>query len=430
LSLRILQGKTGQRSGLPADDWKSVMRFVIFLAGLSAMIVFGIVWYSYGLAEIRQFNLSQDIEMAIIAGPALFFAVTTLLLIAYCVRQMRKMARLTQGVDRMERDIARRLSALEMAVRENRERATRFELAVQPDLKPAPAKTPMTGQGGQIGGTGANPVRSIDNFNIGTIHNSHNADEIGQAIAQNRIAIWFQPVVALPERISRFLVAVPYLIPVDDQPARNINCDTQLADNNSLAAITRQMADQCIYLARQIRLAGNDCRVILPVPAKAVRSITGQSVLKNLLLSDSTVFDRIVIELDQPAFNNPGATGARFLSECSSAGFGLGVFSGSTLALTQSRIDKGVFQLVRADARTLLNAGTDSDTTRLGLLRKLKKNAKLQIIATGIETDETVMELIDQDILLAQGPFFSAPRPLRDTSQSMGMHEQTGMPAF
>jgi EAL domain-containing protein (putative c-di-GMP-specific phosphodiesterase class I) len=82
-------------------------------------------------------------------------------------------------------------------------------------------------------------------------------------------------------------------------------------------------------------------------------------------------------------------------------------------------MQSGLFSIVIVDVgRIIANGGDERPIHRL--IASEQGRRKVEIIARGVSDEQQAVALIDHDVLLAQGDFFSEPRPMRRTDGSAG----------
>jgi EAL domain-containing protein (putative c-di-GMP-specific phosphodiesterase class I) len=99
-------------------------------------------------------------------------------------------------------------------------------------------------------------------------------------------------------------------------------------------------------------------------------------------------------------------------------GFSFALSGGRNLDQVLKTVAAGQFSLITLPHQTILANSFERAGSVAAKLRAAGARDHIEIAATGIELEETAIELIDCDVMLAQGKLFSDARPLRGKSPS------------
>jgi cyclic-di-GMP phosphodiesterase TipF (flagellum assembly factor) len=126
---------------------------------------------------------------------------------------------------------------------------------------------------------------------------------------------------------------------------------------------------------------------------------------------------QIVFEFDQRAVLNAGQKGEENLLYLSTLGFALSMDHVETLAMDFEKLKTLGFRHVKVRADTLIGGMQHAQAAVAAEdLKSLLARHGLNLIAERVETEKTVVQLLDYGVDFAQGFLFGEPKPLREDS--------------
>lgn len=342
----------------------------------------------------------QPVEAAL-AGAAIFFFILAL---ANHVAATRLGARLNArlaGLDDFDADLRRRIGRLE---------ATLARLALEERPRPAEPRTPAEGNSPAPGeATGDAKVIPFDPEARQRPARAPAARPAGARLAEaldsDAIQAWFQPVVTLPGRKTRFLEAVPYLAAEGGAAGRRI--EPGYANDPE---IDRRMLVQSLTLLRELDRAERALGVIWPVHAPLLADRAAFGAVERILETNSVFARQLIARIDHRDHAGLDAGQRDRLHRLRELGFTLALGNSPLPPGDSAVVASGLFGILFVDAARLVAGSLAAGAGRPALV---PTGAEVEIIACGVTAEEQAMTLIDLDVLLAQGEFFSPPRPRR-----------------
>lgn len=237
--------------------------------------------------------------------------------------------------------------------------------------------------------------------------------DLAEALDAGRIEIHLQPIVTLPQRKVRLYEALPYLRTAEGRLFAPSDYRVVTGAAEASGSVDEVLLLQCVQIIRrllaknrELMIACNLSPAWLASPgftADAIEFFEGSHELASQMI--------FPIEQSQMQIADPetvgrlrrlAATGCRFSLE----------------AVTDLRLDaralagRGI-RFIKVPAAVLLGEGGGSSEIHAADLSGLLARFGIDLIATGIESERLVADLLDFDARLAQGNLFSPPRPVR-----------------
>jgi cyclic-di-GMP phosphodiesterase TipF (flagellum assembly factor) len=244
----------------------------------------------------------------------------------------------------------------------------------------------------------------------------HNFDErkilasVENALRDNRVELWVQPVVSLPQRKRRFFECYTR-IPTGDGAMVLPEQYVGIAERSGMiTAIDNILLFRCIQIVRRLydrnMSAGFFCNI-------SPRSLQDRAFFKQfiaLLAEHSAIASSIVFEFPQAAIERHDPELERDLEKLAALGFRFSVDQVTDFEFDAIELARRNFRYVKVDANRLIPpplgvAEQDPETVK----RKLDV-AGLDMIVEKVETDAMLVELLDLGIDYGQGYLFGEPR--------------------
>ena len=239
-------------------------------------------------------------------------------------------------------------------------------------------------------------------------------DTIRQALEANRLELYLQPIVTLPQRKVRYYEALArlrtetgeLLAPADYLSAADSGGLMPLLDNMMLL--------RCVQVARRLSGKNREIGLFCSVAAATLADAELFPQCAEFLAANRALAPALVLQFAQTPLRALGPIEQESLVQLASLGFRFSLDGVGDLNLPARELASQGFRFVKVPAALLLTPG---DAARTDIhsadLSNLLGRHGIDLIAEGIESEGTVVDLLDYDIRFGQGSLFSAPRPVR-----------------
>jgi cyclic-di-GMP phosphodiesterase TipF (flagellum assembly factor) len=246
---------------------------------------------------------------------------------------------------------------------------------------------------------------------------------IHEALAQNRVDLYLQPIVSLPQRRTIFYESFTRLRAADDRvmmPAEYLS----VAEGEGLVpAIDNLLLFRCAQivrrLARQDRKVGVFCNV-------ALSSLGDETFFPQFLdfLSENRDLNQaLIFELGQAVFDARGAVEARNMAKLADLGFRFSIDKVQTLELDFADLQRSDVKFMKVAADLLIEQLLENEAAAaLPSLRDisaadfagLTRRYGIELIAEKCETERQIVDILELDISVGQGHLFGEPRAIKE----------------
>jgi cyclic-di-GMP phosphodiesterase TipF (flagellum assembly factor) len=265
----------------------------------------------------------------------------------------------------------------------------------------APVPEPATRE--QISATPAAPERP-----------AVSAATIQGAITANRIDLYLQPIVSLPQRKVRFYETVSRLRDDNDQVLTAADFIGTAESTGLIGQIDYMVMFRCVQVLRRLHLRSQDIGMFCNVSATTLgnRDVFAQCL--DFLEANRSLAHALVFEFRHEALRSLGPVESENLATLARLGYSFSVDNVTDLRIDgRALADRGV-RYIKVPASLLLDQKQVSAADiHAADLSSLLERFGINLIAEKIEGERSVIDLLDYEVRFGQGFLFSAPRPLR-----------------
>jgi cyclic-di-GMP phosphodiesterase TipF (flagellum assembly factor) len=242
---------------------------------------------------------------------------------------------------------------------------------------------------------------------------------IKNAIEENRLDIYLQPMVTLPQRKVRYYEAVTRLRDGNDQILAADDFIGVAEAGGLIGRIDHMVMLRCVQVLRRLMVRNKDVGVFCNVSAATLANPANFNQCLDFLEANRALAPSLVLEFKQATFRNLGPAESESLAALSQRGYRFSVDHVSDLRFEPRELaDRGVrFIKVPASLRLDPMQSSASDIHPSDLSDLLGRYG-IDLIAEKIEGERAVVDLLDFDVRFGQGFLFAPPRPLRPEGAS------------
>jgi cyclic-di-GMP phosphodiesterase TipF (flagellum assembly factor) len=248
-------------------------------------------------------------------------------------------------------------------------------------------------------------------------------ETVREALAENRVDLYLQPIVGLPQRKTVFYESFSRL---RDETGRIMMPAEYLSvaePGGLVTAIDNLLLFRCVQIVR--RLAKQDRRIAIfcNVSMSSLGDDSFFPQFLELLAANRDLAGALVFEIGQQAFDARGAIESRNMAKLADLGFRFSIDKVSDFDLDLQDLARADVKFVKVAAPALLDQLTESDG-RLVLrampdlaaedFAALTRRYGVQLIAEKVESERQVIDILELDIPYGQGMLFGEPRAIRD----------------
>ncbi len=254
------------------------------------------------------------------------------------------------------------------------------------------------------------PLGAADTTGIG---DNEMLEIVSQAIEAGRVDLYLQPTVTLPERRPRYFEAFTrirtkadsLIMPGSYLPPAEASGMIPLIDNVLLVKSVQTLR----RLGSQSRIKGVFCNI-------SVNTLLDPEFFPELvefMEENSGLSESLVFELGQPSILGLNAAELGALDTLGALGYGFCLDHVADLDVDFIGLRERSFRFVKIDAPTFLRGMKEkSGSFSSADMKRALEDFDIKLIVEKVEDEDTVEQLLDHGIELAQGHLFGKPKPM------------------
>ena len=248
-------------------------------------------------------------------------------------------------------------------------------------------------------------------------------DTVKDALAGNRVDLYLQPVVSLPQRRTVFYESFSRL---RDETGRVMMPAEYLAvaePEGLVTSIDNLLLFRCVQIVRRLAKTDKKIGIFCNISTSSLADESFFPQFLDLLAANRDLAGALIFELGQAAFDARGAVEARNMGKLADLGFRFSLDKVVDLDLDFQDLARSDVKFLKIGAQFLLGQLMDTDE---GLVLKsmpdlaaqdfasLTRRYGVEIIAEKVEEERQIVDILELDIAYGQGHLFGEPRPIKD----------------
>jgi cyclic-di-GMP phosphodiesterase TipF (flagellum assembly factor) len=245
-------------------------------------------------------------------------------------------------------------------------------------------------------------------------NNTRTLAAVRNAVEENRLDIYLQPLVTLPQRKVRYYEAVTRLRDDKDQLVTAEDFIGVAEAAGMIGRIDHMVMLRCVQVLRRLMVRNKEVGVFCNVAASTLSNTATFSQCLDFLDANRALAPSFVLEFKQATFRNLGPTETEHLASLAQRGYRFSIDHVTDLRFEPRELaDRGV-RFIKVPASLLLDPKLNSTSDiHPSDLSDLLGRFGIDLIAEKIEGERAVVDLLDFDVRFGQGFLFAPPRPLR-----------------
>ncbi len=286
-----------------------------------------------------------------------------------------------QQASAQEKQIVAEPKVLETLMRDFAGKISRSAAAV-PHAAPRPQTGPASAYLGTMGGKG------------------ELLETIRASLEQNRVDLYLQPIVSLPQRKLRYM------------PAQYMQVAGQAG---LMSVVDNLLLFRCVQIVRRLTQKSRDIGIFCNISGDTLADREFFPQFLDYMRVNRDLAGHIIFEFSQDAVRRAGVEGEKNLTALATIGFALSMDHVDHLGLDFLRLKAIGFRHLKIRAGAMLQglSGTGSAVAAEDFKKLLTRHG-LNLIAERVEDEKTVVQLLDYAVDYAQGYLFGEPRAVRE----------------
>jgi cyclic-di-GMP phosphodiesterase TipF (flagellum assembly factor) len=248
-------------------------------------------------------------------------------------------------------------------------------------------------------------------------------ETIRGALAENRVDLYLQPLVSLPQRKTVFYEGFTRLRDETNRILMPAEYLSVAEPEGLISAIDNLLLFRCVQIVR--RLAKQDRRVgiFCNVSLASLGDESFFPAFLEFLAENRDMAPALIFELGQQAFQARGSVEARNMGKLADLGFRFSLDKVTSLDLDFQDLQRSDVKFLKIAADVLVSELLEAEPGALpkalgdidpGDFAAITRRYGVELIAEKVETERQVVDVLDLDIAYGQGHLFGEPRAIRE----------------
>jgi cyclic-di-GMP phosphodiesterase TipF (flagellum assembly factor) len=236
---------------------------------------------------------------------------------------------------------------------------------------------------------------------------------IGGAIEAQRIDLYLQPIVTLPQRKVRYYEAMSRLKAGNGEIVAAVDFMPYAEAGALLPKLDGLSVLRCVQIVRRLLLKNREIGLFCNLAGATLTDSSFPQLLE-FIDANRAIAPSLVFEFSQSAVRAMGPIEHESLAAMAERGFRFSMDNLTDLRIEPRELTERGFRFVKVPAQFLLNrVGAASTDIHPADFSDLLGRFGIDLVADRIEAESTVVDLLDYDVRFGQGFLFSPPRPVR-----------------
>ncbi|MBB5517342.1 EAL domain-containing protein [Amphiplicatus metriothermophilus] len=237
-------------------------------------------------------------------------------------------------------------------------------------------------------------------------------ERVRDAIENDRLELYLQPIVSLPQRKIRYYEAFSRLRGRDGGILRPTDYLEAAERANKIGVIDNMILLRCVQAFRRLRDQDSQFAVFCNLSPATLFDVDFFNHFTDYLEINGDLAPRLIFEFTYPAVQMMHPRFEENLRAIARRGFAFSVDHVHTLDLDWEALRRKNFRYAKAPSALLMAADAGQEAAaKLRALRKRLADAGIDLVAEKIEYESSMPEILALGIDYGQGNLFGPPRP-------------------
>ena len=248
-------------------------------------------------------------------------------------------------------------------------------------------------------------------------------DTVREALAENRVDLYLQPVVGLPQRRTVFYESYSRLRDATGRVMMPAEYLTVAEPEGLVTSIDNLLLFRCVQIVRRLAKQDRKVGIFCNISTASLADETFFPQFLDFLSENRDLNQALIFELGQAAFDARGSVEARNMGKLADLGFRFSLDKVVDLDIDFQDLARSDVKFLKVSAPVLLDELVETDE---GLVLRsmpdlaaedfaaLTRRYGVEVIAEKVESERQIVDILELDIAYGQGHLFGEPRAIRD----------------
>ncbi len=249
---------------------------------------------------------------------------------------------------------------------------------------------------------------------VSTMSDTDLLETIRRSLEANRVDLYLQPIVGLPQRKVRYYEGLSRLR--SERGALIMPRDYMRVAEPAgmMPTVDNILLFRCIQVVRKLASRNKNAGVFCNISAFSLLDSDFFPQFVEYMQHNQDLAQHLIFEFSQTTVNGMGPIEEESLTALAKLGFRFSMDQVTNLKINAPFLHDRNFRFIKISAATLVgNQHNDSDIHASDIKELLRRNG-IQLIVDKIETEREVVDVLDLNVEYGQGYLFGEPKPVRE----------------
>ena len=240
-------------------------------------------------------------------------------------------------------------------------------------------------------------------------------DTIRHSLETNRVDLYLQPVVSLPQRKTLYYEGLSRLRTDKGELIMPRDYMRVAEPAGMMPTVDNILLFRCIQVVRKLAQRNSKAGVFCNISAFSLLDEEFFPQFIEYMQHNTDLAQHLIFEFSQATVNGAGHVERASLEALAALGFRFSMDQVSDLRFDVASLHDRNFRFIKVSAATMLEGTHTAGDIHAADLKELLKRNGIQLIVDKVEQEREVVDVLDYDVEIAQGFLFGEPRPVRES---------------
>ncbi|MDO9126489.1 EAL domain-containing protein [Parvibaculum sp.] len=254
------------------------------------------------------------------------------------------------------------------------------------------------------------PEKRLEDMN-----DSELLETIRRSLETNRVDLYLQPVVSLPQRKVLYYEGLSRLRTDKGELIMPRDYMRVAEPAGMMPTVDNILLFRCIQVVRKLAQRNSKAGVFCNISAFSLLDEDFFPQFIDYMQHNTDLAQHLIFEFSQMTVNGAGPVERASLEALAALGFRFSMDQVTNLRFDVAALHDRNFRYVKVSAATMLEGRHTAGDIHAADLKELLRRNGIQLIVDKVETEREVVDVLDLDVELGQGFLFGEPRPVRES---------------
>lgn len=248
-------------------------------------------------------------------------------------------------------------------------------------------------------------------------------ETIRDALADNRVDLYLQPVVTLPQRRIAFYESFTRLRDATGRVIMPAEYLPTAEPEGLIAAIDNLLLFRCVQIVRRLAKGDRKIGIFCNLSPASLSDERFFPQFLEFLSANKDLAGGLIFEVGQAAFTARGAAAARNMAKLADLGFRFSIDKVTELELDLPDLQRADVRFAKVTAEVMLKSLAEVEGRMVVKARrdlvaadyaKVLRRYGVDLVVEKIETERQAIDILELEAVYGQGNLFGEPRAIRD----------------